>query len=107
MFEEWEKSPNVTIDTKINPQFDLSMNSQYRTKVEPMKDIHIAKSLFDDKLYFKSVSGFMSKEKTPISETRRHFVDKRGEKNGSSLAMDSLDCIPETFMQKGQISIQQ
>ena len=94
------------------------MNANYRTKIEPMKDIHIAKSLFDEKLYFKSVSGFMSKEKTPITETKRHFFgiggtpgaigDTRVELNGSSLARDSLDCIPESsFTKQMHISIQQ
>lgn len=65
------------------------MNSRYRTKVSPMKDIHIAKSLFDEKLYFKSIQGHMQLEKTPISETVRHFsgtnVDLRGEFNTSGL----------------------
>lgn len=49
------------------------MNANYRTKVEPMKDIHLAKTIFDDKTYFKSISTFMQEVKSPIAETKRNF----------------------------------
>ena len=89
VFEEWEKSPHLSIE-KQGPAspFDLSQNVNYRNKVVKLKDFQLAAPLYDEKTYFKSISSFVRKEKTPIAETQRSFE--------SSLCRDSLDCIPET-----------
>lgn len=70
VFEEWEKSPHLSIE-KQGPAsiFDISQNINYRNKVVKLKDFQLAAPLYDEKTYFKSISSFIRKDKTPIAET--------------------------------------
>jgi hypothetical protein len=63
---------------------------KFKQAIEKVTDFHIASPLYDEKTYFKSISGMMQKQKSPIAETKKHYDGLNNRDRDDSLLKDSL-----------------